>query len=238
VQPEKKQQKKKQQRSVELCGVMDSRGCALELLGVLVYVAGWLCALATALLPQWLTMSTALMPAESYGLGLWETCVVQDLGVMECRSYDGLLGLPGYLKLARVLMCTALAVGALGAVVTAPGLQLVSGGGGSGVKSTLRATGGSLGVVSGVLCLVPVSHTAHLAVAHFFDDTVPDMVPRWEFGEALFCGWAGGFLLVAAGLLLVSSCWRSRAEPQAEPQRRYRVMSADAASSRKHSEYV
>uniref|UniRef100_A0A8C2WBU2 Claudin n=1 Tax=Cyclopterus lumpus TaxID=8103 RepID=A0A8C2WBU2_CYCLU len=222
---------------------MDSCGCALELLGMLVYVVGWLCALATALLPQWLTMSTALMPAESYGLGLWETCVVQDLGVMECRSYDSLLGLPGYLKLARVLMCTSLAAGLLGALVAAPGLHLVNscgaGAGGSRAKGALTATGGVLGVVSGVLCLIPVSHMAHLAVVHFFDDTVPDMVPRWEFGEALFCGWAGGFLLVAAGLLLVSSCWRSRAEPRPAPQGRYRVMSAaEEASSRKRSEYV
>ncbi|XP_068449185.1 putative claudin-24 [Clinocottus analis] len=221
---------------------MDSLGCALELLGMLLFAAAWLCALATVLLPQWLTMSTALMPAESYGLGLWETCVVQDLGVTECRSYDSLLGLPGQLKLARVLMCSSLAAGLLGMLVAAPGLQLVNGCcGGARAKSALTAAGGALGLASGVLCLIPVSYMAHLAVAHFFDDTVPDMVPRWEFGEALFCGWAAGFLLVAAGLLLLSSRWRSPAEAQqpAPPQRRYQVMSAAAAASpRKRSEYV
>ncbi|KAK9518874.1 hypothetical protein VZT92_021642 [Zoarces viviparus] len=220
---------------------MDSRDCALELLVMLVYVAAWLCALATTLLPHWLTVSTSLLPVESYGLGLWETCVVQDVGVTECRAYDSLLGLPSYLKLARVLMCTSLAVGALGMLVAVPGLYLVAGCGGLGgsrTKRTLMVTGGVLGVISGVLCLIPVSYMAHLAVANFFDDKVPDMVPRWEFGDALFCGWTGGFLLVVAGLLLVSSCRCSQVEPQpAALQRRYQVMSTDV-SFRKRSEYV
>ncbi|KAL6107589.1 uncharacterized protein ACO6RY_18326 [Pungitius sinensis] len=217
---------------------MDSRDGALELLGLLVYVGAWLCALAATLLPQWLTMSTALLPVESYGLGLWETCVVQDVGSTECRAYDGLLGLAGYLKLARVLMCASLAVGVLGMLTAVGGLHLVGGCGGPGAKRTLMVTGGVLGAAAGLLCLIPVSYVAHMAVAHFFDDNVPDMVPRWEFGEALFLGWAGGVLLVGAGLLLVSSRWRSQVEPQpGGMQRRYQVMSTDV-SFRKQSEYV
>ncbi|KAK1897180.1 putative claudin-25 [Dissostichus eleginoides] len=160
---------------------MDS--CALELLAMLLFVAAWLCVLASTLLPQWLTMSTALLPVESYELGLWETCVVQDVGGMECRAYDSLLGLSRDLKLS-------------------------------------------------------LSYMAHLAVMHFFDDKVPDVVPRWEFGDALFIGWAGGFLLVVAGLLLVSACWCSPGgETEPALQRRYQVMCTDV-SFKKRSEYV
>ncbi|XP_054459455.1 putative claudin-24 [Anoplopoma fimbria] len=219
---------------------MDSSGWALEMLGMLVYVGAWLCALATTILPQWLTMSTALLPVESYELGLWETCVVQDIGGMECRAYDSLLGLSGDLKLARLLMCASLVVGAVGMLVAVPGLHLVHScgdGGGSRTKRTLIVTGGLLGIISGVLCLIPVSYMAHLAVVHFFDDKVPDVVPRWEFGDALFCGWAGGFLLMVAGLLLVSSCWCSTVEPSPALQRRYQVMNTDV-TFRKRSEYV
>ncbi|XP_034088033.1 putative claudin-24 [Gymnodraco acuticeps] len=214
---------------------MDS--CALELLAMLLFVAAWLCVLASTLLPQWLTMSTALLPVESYELGLWETCVVQDVGGMECRAYDSLLGLSRDLKLSRILMCASLAVGVLGLLVATPGLHMVNSCRG-GPKRILTSIGGVLGVVSGVLCLVPVSYMAHLAVMHFFDDKVPDVVPRWEFGDALFIGWAGGFLLVVAGLLLVSACWYSSGggtEPAL--QRRYQVMSTDV-SFKKRSEYV
>lgn len=217
---------------------MDTCACALELLGMLVFVGAWLCALATTLLPRWLTMSTALLPVESYELGLWETCVVQDVGGMECRAYDSLLGLSTDLKLARILMCASLAVGMLGMLVATPGLYLVNScreRGGCRTKRTLTVTGGVLGMLSGVLCLVPVSYMAHLAVIHFFDDQVPEVVPRWEFGDALFCGWAGGFLLLVAGLLLVAPCWCSQEEPQPALQRRYQVM---RASFRMRSEYV
>lgn len=64
---------------------MDPGVCVLELLGVFFSTAAWLCSLATTLMSTWLTLSTDLLPTESYELGLWETCVVQDLGSLECR---------------------------------------------------------------------------------------------------------------------------------------------------------
>ncbi|XP_026200646.1 putative claudin-24 [Anabas testudineus] len=215
---------------------MDTCACALELLGMLVYVAAWLCALTTTVLPQWLTMSTALLPIESYELGLWETCVVQDVGGMECRPYDSLLGLSSDLKLARIFMCACLTVGLLGIMVTVPGLYLVNSCK-DRTKRTFTIIGGVLGMISGVLCLIPVSYMAHFAVMHFFDEKVPEVVPRWEFGDALFCGWAGGFLLIVAGLLLVSSSLCSQVEPQPVLQQRYKAMNTDY-NSRKRSEYV
>lgn len=215
---------------------MDTWACALELLGMLVYAGAWLCVLATTLLPQWLTMSTALLPVESYRLGLWETCVVQDIRGMECRAYDSLLGLSSELKLARVLMCVSLAVGMLGMLVAIPGLYLLKSCEEHGqTKRALTITGGLLGMVSGVLCLIPVSFMAHLAVIHFFDEKVPDVVPRWEFGDAMFCGWGGGLLLILAGVLLLNPCLCARTEAQPAQQRSYQVVSA---SYRNHSEYV
>ncbi|KAM4738515.1 putative claudin-24 [Anableps anableps] len=219
---------------------MDSPACVLELLGMLVYIGAWLCALGSTILPQWLTMSTSLLPIESYDLGLWETCVVQDIGGIECRSYDSLLGLSSDLKLARILMCTALAVGLLGIVVAIPGLHLINickDYNSRRTKRILTITGGVLGMMSGVLCLAPVSYIAHLAVMHFFDEKVPEVVPRWEFGDALFCGWAAGFLLVVAGLIMVTSSRCSQVEHHPVPQRRCHVKSTDR-NLRKRSEYV
>ncbi|XP_076014580.1 claudin-24 [Genypterus blacodes] len=219
---------------------MGTCACALELLGMLVYVGAWLCALATTITSQWLTMSTELLAIESYQLGLWETCVVQDVGGMECRAYDSLLGLSHDLQLARMFMCTSLAVGLLGILVAIPGLYQVNScidQGGYRTKRILTIMGGVLGILAGVLCLIPVSYVAHLAVLHYFDETVPDVVPRWEFGDALYSGWAGGFLLIVAGLLLVASCLFSQVESQPVRQRRYRLRSTDNSCT-KRSEYV
>ncbi|KAJ7993580.1 hypothetical protein DPEC_G00273880 [Dallia pectoralis] len=209
---------------------------------MLVYVAAWLCALSTTLMPQWVTLSTELLVTESYQQGLWETCVVQDLGGLECRPYDSLLGLPQDFKLARSFMCISLALGLLGIMLAIPGLHLVkSCGHGLGAlraKRILKVVSGVLGLVSGVMSLLPVSYVAHLTVERFFDETLPKVVPRWEFGDALFCGWVAGFLLLVAGVLLLASCQGPLVEPSrghlTDSPRRYEVKN----SSRKPPEYV
>ncbi|XP_054479671.1 putative claudin-24 [Anoplopoma fimbria] len=189
---------------------MDPSIPALELSGVLICGGAWLCSLATTLMSTWLTLSTDLLPTESYELGLWESCVVQDHGALECRPYDSLLGLPPDIKLARILMCVTLAAGLLGLLLAIPGMHLVN----SCYdpledhrrKRALKMAAAVLCLVSGVLGLIPVSYIAHLTVLRFFDESLPEVVPRWEFGDALFCGWTAGVLHLVAGTLLLTSC--------------------------------
>ncbi|KAL1265335.1 hypothetical protein QQF64_003362 [Cirrhinus molitorella] len=188
---------------------MDPGLGTLELLGVFFSLAASLCSLVTLMMPQWLTLSTELLPTENFQLGLWETCVVQDLGVTECVPYNSLLGLPADIRLARILMCITLATGLMGLLFAIPGINLVNSCRRTEslkVKRTLKMLGGILGIAAGVLGLVPVSYVAHLTVLRFFDESVPRVVPRWEFGDALFLGWTAGCLHLAAGFLLVTSC--------------------------------
>lgn len=188
---------------------MDHSAWLLELLGLFVCILAWVCSLATTLMSQWLTLSTDLLPAESYELGLWETCVVQELGVIECSPYDSLLGLPPDIRLARVLMCAAMATGLLALAFAVPGMYVVNSCKGTETlraKRVLKTLGAVLCVGAAVLGVIPVSYVAHLTVLRFFDESVPEVVPRWEFGQALFWGWGAGLLHLTAGLLLVSSC--------------------------------
>lgn len=173
-------------------------------------MGAWLCSLATTLMSTWLTFSTELLPTESYELGLWETCVVQDLGMLECRPYNSVLGLPPDIKLARILMCMTLAVGLLGLLLAIPGMQVVNSFHGRPdhhhCKRAMKTAGGALCLSAGILGLIPVSYMAHLAVLRYFDESVPEVAPRWEFGDALFCGWTAGVLHLLAGTLLLTSC--------------------------------
>ncbi|XP_034749253.1 putative claudin-24 [Etheostoma cragini] len=188
----------------------------LELLGLMLCGGAWLCSLATTLMSCWLTLSTELLATETYELGLWQTCVVQELGVLECRPYDGLLGLPPDIQLARILMCVALAAGLLALLLAIPGMHGINSCRGQlqdqRCKRGLKMAGGALSMAAGILGLVPVSYIAHLTVQRFFDESVPDVVPRWEFGDALFCGWAAGVLHLGAGALLLTSCLCSQKE--------------------------
>lgn len=78
----------------------------------------------------------------------------------------------------------------------------------------------------------------------FFDEAVPAIVPRWEFGDALFCGWTAGFLHLVAGSLLVTSCVCLQEEPctlqmPIPLQRRHTHVHTTTTPQRKRSmEYV
>uniref|UniRef100_A0A3Q2WF74 Claudin n=1 Tax=Haplochromis burtoni TaxID=8153 RepID=A0A3Q2WF74_HAPBU len=183
----------------------------LELLGVGLAIVAWICSLTTILMPSWITLSTDLLPTEETNMGLWVTCVSQEAtDKLECRPYDSMFELPPDIILARILMSLVLGVGLLGVLLAIPGIRLVNGCQNHlddfSCKRALKAIGGALCLVTGILGLIPVSYVAHLTLVRFFDETVPQIVPRWEFGYALFCGWIAGILHLVAGTLLLISC--------------------------------
>ena len=62
-----------------------------------------------------------------------------------------------------------------------------------------------------------MSLVAYLTVVEFWDENIPDVVPRWEFGEAMFSGWIAGLLLVVGGsFLFVAVCMGDYEAEQAE----------------------
>lgn len=188
---------------------------ALELLGVSVLAAAWLCSLASTLMSTWLIMCADLLPTVTFQLGLWEACVIHEAGTQGCQPHASLLGLPHDIQTARVLMCLSLTFGILALLVTVPGMTGVKSCGDN--KRGLRLAGGALGLGAGVLGIAPVSYVAHLTVERFFDETLPEVVPRWEFGDAMFCGWTAGVLhLLAGALLLASGGCRPETEPGVE----------------------
>lgn len=214
----------------------------LELLGMAVGVGAWLCSLGATIMPNWLTLSTELLVVESYEVGLWESCVVQEGAVTECRAFESLLGLSLNLTLARICMCISDAIGILGLLIAVPGLRLVKSCGGSQgwrVKRGIKITAGVMGLTAGILELFPVSNVAHETVLKFHDHTVPHTVPRWEFGDALFIGWAAGFFhIISAVLFFVSCCGSEENEMHIEYHHHPEKFQPENSSSKKRVEYV
>lgn len=73
-------------------------GGARELAGYLVALAGWVSALAAAVLPQWRQSSyagDAIITAVGLHEGLWMSCAAQSTGQVQCRLHDSLLSLEG-----------------------------------------------------------------------------------------------------------------------------------------------
>ncbi|MBZ3885876.1 Claudin-22 [Sciurus carolinensis] len=136
-------------------------------------------------------------------MGLWKTCVIQEEVGRQCKDFDSFLALPAELRISRILMFLSNGLGFLGLLVSGFGLDCLRiGDRQQDLKKRLLILGGVLLWTSGVTALVPVSWVAYLTVEEFWDETIPEIVPRWEFGEALFIGWSAGFSLLLGGCLL------------------------------------
>ncbi|NXC00366.1 CLD7 protein, partial [Orthonyx spaldingii] len=181
----------------------------LQALGLALAVAGWAALVAAAALPQWEVSSFAgdsIITAVVAWKGLWMSCVSQSTGQLQCKSYDSVLALPGPLQATRALLVLSGVLGPLALGAAVAGMKCTRcGGDDPRKKASVAAAGGSLFILSGLLALVACSWYGHRIVTNFYDPTVP-VNSKYEFGSALFLGWAGAALALLGGSLLASSC--------------------------------
>ncbi|XP_027782624.2 putative claudin-24 [Marmota flaviventris] len=176
---------------------------ATQSVGLSLSLLGWVLSIITTYLPHWKNLNLDLNEMENWTMGLWKTCVIQEEVGRQCKDFDSFLALPAELRISRILMFLSNGLGFLGLLVSGFGLdclRIVDRQ--QDLKKRLLILGGVLFWTSGVTALVPVSWVAYLTVQEFWDETIPEIVPRWEFGEALFTGWSAGFSLLLGGCLL------------------------------------
>lgn len=166
----------------------------------------------TTFLPLWKTMNSELNEMENWYEGLWHTCIFTEEVGLQCKAFESLLSLPPVTLVSRIFMCVSIACGFFGVSAAFFGLEGVEiGAGGAKSKRRLLILGGVLILVSGTTTLAPVSLLAYVMVVEFWDAGLPDVMPRWEYGEAMFSAWFSGLLLVLGGsFLFVAVCMGDR----------------------------
>ncbi|XP_077601095.1 claudin-24-like [Stigmatopora nigra] len=173
---------------------------AMQRMAVFVTFGGLVTTLITTFLPLWKTMNSDLNEMENWYSGLWHMCLYTEEVGVQCKSYDSMLALPLDLQISRVLMLVSVFTGGLALLVALPGLDglrvcLDR----CGKRRRFLILGGVLSWVSGITALAPVSVVAYTTVVEFWDKGFPDVMPRWEYGEAMFSGWFGGLALLIGG---------------------------------------
>ncbi|XP_025924686.1 claudin-7-like, partial [Apteryx rowi] len=113
---------------------------------------------------------------------------------------------PGALQATRALMVVAAVLGVLGIAVSTMGMKCTRCGGDDKVqKARIAVAGGVIFIVAGLAALVTCSWYGHQIVSDFYNPTVPVNL-KYEFGSAIFVGWAGSALALLGGSLLACSC--------------------------------
>lgn len=177
---------------------------ALEIVGLLLTLIGLIGTAASTGMPQWRVtafIGENIIVFETRYEGLWMNCFRQADIRMQCKVYDSLLALPQDLQAARGLMCCALALGALGLLISLVGLQCTS-----CIQNNDRAKrmvliiAGSMIICACICVLIPVSWTGHVIIRDFYNPLLID-AQRRELGEALYIGWVSSAFLFAGGLM-------------------------------------
>ncbi|KAM9320222.1 claudin-22-like [Gastrophryne carolinensis] len=194
---------------------MKAAFCFTELAGMFLSLAGYVCCLVVLFIPHWLTFSPGLLTSEYYLLGLWKTCVVQDVGLSVCQEFQTSTQLTPQIRIGRVLVCLSAITGALGFISATPALTCVKCLEDSQqLRKILAILGGLFFAVSGTLTFCSVSYFAYDTLIKFWDHDIPKDIPRWEFGDAMYVGWVGGFSLLSGGTVLIFSQFCDARDPK------------------------
>lgn len=101
-------------------------------------------------------------------------------------------------------VCASLAVGALALALSVVGARCTSFLRHDWpAKNRVGLLAGVAFVAAGVLCVIPVSLSAHAIVTGFFDP-LPSEERRGELGASIYVGWTSAALLVIGGVLVCS----------------------------------
>lgn len=217
----------------------------LEVLGMILAVAGWLGVMVACGLPMWRVAAYVgqnIVISQVIWEGLWMNCSVQSTGQMHCRVHDSMLGLPVDLQAARALVIVSMVLCIIAIGLSVAGAKCTNCSQDASSKPRLVVAAGVTLAVAGLLMLVAVSWTAHVIVLGFYDPLLQETGKR-EFGNALYFGWAASCLLLVGGALLCCSCPTAPATVRsvrgsAPPQASYHPVKTMSANGYTKRDYV
>lgn len=179
-----------------------------HLLGFTLAIIGFIGVIVACALPMWRVsafIGANIVTAQVMWEGIWVSCVDQSTGQMDCQAYFSMLALSTDLQAARALMVVSIVTGLLGLIIGCAGGKCTNFVKDELAKSRVSVAAGAVLIISGVLCLVPVSWTASIIIRDFYNPTLLDAQKR-ELGASLYIGWAAAALLILGGALMCANC--------------------------------
>ncbi|XP_054250552.1 claudin-3-like [Indicator indicator] len=180
-----------------------------QLSGLLLSLLGWIGSIITCALPTWRVsafLGTDMMAAQTVTEGLFQTCVSDNAGRLQCKYYDSLLEISPGLQAGRGLVITSIFTAFFGLVAVLTGFRSSRFAEDENIKNRNTVIGGVTFVMAGVMLLIPVASSANSTVCNFYNPLVPESLKR-ELGSAIIVGLfsfalelIGGSVLCSAGL--------------------------------------
>ncbi|XP_031719477.1 claudin-4-like [Anarrhichthys ocellatus] len=192
----------------------------IQIIGISMALVGWFMVIVVCALPMWKVtafIGANIITALTIWQGMWMNCVVQSTGQMQCKMYDSMLVLPRDLQAARAMVIVSILTGVVGVILSIAGGKCTNCIEDERSKSKACILAGVFFIVSGLLCLIPVSWSANSIVTNFYNPLLID-AQRYELGAALYIGWAASALLLIGGGLMCWNCPPKQEHPRYTPK--------------------
>ncbi|KAM4628113.1 claudin-4-like [Polymixia lowei] len=206
----------------------------IQIMGISMALIGWFMVIVVCALPMWKVtafVGANIVTAQTIWEGMWMNCVVQSTGQMQCKVYDSMLALPQDLQAARAMIIISIMTGIFGIFLSVAGGKCTNCIEEEQSKAKACIAAGVLFIISGILCLIPVSWSANTIITNFYNPLLIE-AQRRELGAALYIGWGAASLLLMGGGLL---CWNC---PPKDDRHHYVPKFTPVRSSSTPREYV
>nr|XP_046245838.1 claudin-like protein ZF-A89 [Scatophagus argus] len=147
----------------------------IQLIGMSMAVIGWVMVIAVCAMPMWKVtafVGANIITAQTIWQGMWMNCVVQSTGQMQCKMYDSMLALPQDLQAARAMIIISILTGIFGVILSIAGGKCTNCIEDERSKAKACILSGVLFIVSGLLCLIPVSWSANTIINNFYNPLI------------------------------------------------------------------
>ncbi|XP_063762654.1 claudin-3-like [Eleginops maclovinus] len=144
----------------------------IQIIGISMALIGWFMVIVVCAMPMWKVtafVGANIITAQTVWQGMWMNCVVQSTGQMQCKVYDSMLALPQDLQAARAMIIISILTGVFGVILSIAGGKCTNCIEEERSKSKACILAGVLFIVSGFLCLIPVSWSAHTIITNFYN---------------------------------------------------------------------
>uniref|UniRef100_UPI00358F03B2 claudin-7-like n=1 Tax=Myxine glutinosa TaxID=7769 RepID=UPI00358F03B2 len=181
--------------------------------------------------PEWKITSrgTAVVVLTYMHQGLWVNCAGSSLGVSQCRFHWTVIGLPAYLRASQAMMIIGMLLSLFGISVALMGLKCSQiGGDDEKLKGRIVGFGGMMNILAGLAVISVVSFYAWQTTIEYFG---PEAGPKYEYGVALYFGWASSVLAFVGGAMLSSSFTCCKPSMPKIPRPSYSAATKGAAKS-------
>ncbi|XP_048832773.1 claudin-1-like [Brienomyrus brachyistius] len=179
----------------------------MQFFGFILALAGFIGLIVCTTMSEWKTSShpgPSLLTAQTSQEGLWMSCVTYSTGQVNCKVFESLLEQSTDMQITRALMVISILLSCLAVMSSMAGMECTTCMDDKQQLKVKVAFGGAvLFVTAGLCALVATSWYGNKIMVNFHNQHHESHHhTRYDFGKALFLGWAASCLSLLGGLIL------------------------------------